>query len=39
MAKAKKNGRVSQAPILFSETIRENIAYGRGRDASETDII
>ena len=24
---------------MFSETIRANISYGRGRDASETDII
>ncbi|KAH0929059.1 hypothetical protein HID58_014786 [Brassica napus] len=35
----KKTRRVSQAPILFNETIRANIAYGRGRDAFETDII
>ncbi|CAK9325689.1 unnamed protein product [Citrullus colocynthis] len=34
-------GLVSQEPVLFNETIRANIAYGKGRDgeASEGEII
>ena len=32
-------GLVSQEPILFNDTIRANIAYGKGGDATETEII
>ncbi|XP_027347109.1 ABC transporter B family member 11-like [Abrus precatorius] len=32
-------GLVSQEPVLFNDTIRANIAYGKGRDATETEII
>ncbi|KAK7282933.1 hypothetical protein RIF29_12063 [Crotalaria pallida] len=32
-------GLVSQEPVLFAETIRGNIAYGKGRDATEAEII
>ncbi|KAF7804972.1 ABC transporter B family member 21-like [Senna tora] len=32
-------GLVSQEPILFNDTIRANIAYGREGDAPEADII
>ncbi|KAL3652976.1 ABC transporter B member 11 [Castilleja foliolosa] len=32
-------GLVSQEPILFNETIRANIAYGKDGDASEAEII
>ncbi|KAJ0978732.1 hypothetical protein J5N97_014206 [Dioscorea zingiberensis] len=31
-------GLVSQEPILFNDTIRANIAYGKGGDASEAEI-
>ncbi|CDY25095.1 BnaC06g18370D [Brassica napus] len=34
-----QTGLVSQEPVLFNETIRANIAYGKGGDASETEII
>ncbi|KAL2907003.1 ABC transporter B family member 11 [Bienertia sinuspersici] len=32
-------GLVSQEPVLFNETIRANIAYGKGDDATEDEII
>lgn len=32
-------GLVSQEPVLFNETIRANIAYGKGGDATEAEII
>ncbi|KAL9325737.1 hypothetical protein ACSQ67_006382 [Phaseolus vulgaris] len=32
-------GLVSQEPVLFNDTIRANIAYGKGGDATETEII
>lgn len=32
-------GLVSQEPILFNDTIRANIAYGKGGDATEAEII
>lgn len=32
-------GLVSQEPILFNDTIRANIAYGKDGDASETEIL
>ncbi|GMY17164.1 ABC transporter B family member 11-like, partial [Fagus crenata] len=32
-------GLVSQEPILFNETIRANIAYGKGGNATEAEII
>jgi len=32
-------GLVIQEPILFNETIRANIAYGRGGNATESEII
>ena len=32
-------GLVSQEPILFNDTIRANIAYGKSGDASEAEII
>ncbi|KAG6573610.1 ABC transporter B family member 4, partial [Cucurbita argyrosperma subsp. sororia] len=32
-------GLVSQEPMLFNETIRNNIAYGKGGEASEEEII
>lgn len=32
-------GLVSQEPILFNETIRANIAYGKGGNATEGEII
>ncbi|ANM61713.1 ATP binding cassette subfamily B4 [Arabidopsis thaliana] len=34
-----QTGLVSQEPILFNETIRANIAYGKGGDASESEIV
>ncbi|KAI4383199.1 hypothetical protein MLD38_009066 [Melastoma candidum] len=32
-------GLVSQEPVLFNDTIRANIAYGKDGDASETEIL
>ncbi|WOH11980.1 hypothetical protein DCAR_0831476 [Daucus carota subsp. sativus] len=32
-------GLVSQEPVLFNETIRENIAYGKNGEATEEEII
>ncbi|XP_052724741.1 ABC transporter B family member 4 isoform X3 [Vigna angularis] len=32
-------GLVSQEPVLFNDTIRGNIAYGKGGEASEAEII
>ncbi|XP_057415708.1 ABC transporter B family member 11-like [Lotus japonicus] len=32
-------GLVSQEPVLFNETIRANIAYGKGGNATEAEII
>ncbi|XP_073136578.1 ABC transporter B family member 21-like isoform X2 [Henckelia pumila] len=32
-------GLVSQEPILFNETIRANIAYGKGGNATEAEVI
>ncbi|KAK8264890.1 hypothetical protein V6Z12_D12G141100 [Gossypium hirsutum] len=32
-------GLVSQEPILFNETIRANIAYGKGGNATEAEIL
>ncbi|CAK8563878.1 unnamed protein product [Lathyrus sativus] len=32
-------GLVSQEPVLFNDTIRANIAYGKGGNASEAEII
>ena len=32
-------GLVSQEPVLFNDTIRTNIAYGKGGDATEAEII
>ncbi|XP_004495863.1 ABC transporter B family member 21-like [Cicer arietinum] len=32
-------GLVSQEPVLFNESIRANIAYGKGGDATEAEII
>ncbi|KAK2412279.1 ABC transporter B family member [Trifolium repens] len=32
-------GLVSQEPVLFNDTIRANIAYGKGGNATETEII
>ncbi|KFK35399.1 hypothetical protein AALP_AA5G280000 [Arabis alpina] len=34
-----QTGLVSQEPVLFNETIRANIAYGKGGDASESEIV
>ncbi|RDY12393.1 ABC transporter B family member 4, partial [Mucuna pruriens] len=31
-------GLVSQEPVLFNDTIRDNIAYGKGGDATEAEI-
>jgi len=31
-------GLVSQEPVLFNETIRANIAYGKGGNATEAEI-
>jgi len=30
---------VSQEPVLFSDTIRANIAYGKGGEATEAEIL
>jgi ATP-binding cassette, subfamily B (MDR/TAP), member 1 len=32
-------GLVSQEPSLFNDTIRANIAYGKGGEASESDVV
>jgi ATP-binding cassette, subfamily B (MDR/TAP), member 1 len=32
-------GLVSQEPVLFNDTIRANIAYGKGGNATEAEII
>ena len=32
-------GLVSQEPVLFNDTIRTNIAYGKGGNATEAEII
>lgn len=32
-------GLVSQEPILFNDTIRANIAYGKESDATEAEIL
>ncbi|KAJ8748661.1 hypothetical protein K2173_008106 [Erythroxylum novogranatense] len=32
-------GLVSQEPLLFNDTIQANIAYGKGGDATETEIL
>ncbi|KAJ8898721.1 hypothetical protein K2173_004880 [Erythroxylum novogranatense] len=32
-------GLVSQEPVLFNDTIRANIAYGKGGDATEAEIL
>jgi len=32
-------GLVSQEPVLFNDTIRANIAYGKGSNATEAEII
>lgn len=32
-------GLVSQEPVLFNDTVRANIAYGKGGDATESEII
>ncbi|KAJ9171650.1 hypothetical protein P3X46_014986 [Hevea brasiliensis] len=32
-------GLVSQEPVLFNDTIRANIAYGKGGDATEVEIL
>lgn len=32
-------GLVSQEPVLFNDTIRANIAYGKGGNATEDEII
>lgn len=32
-------GLVSQEPILFDDTIRANIAYGKGGEATEAEIL
>ncbi|KAH9625819.1 hypothetical protein KSS87_020473 [Heliosperma pusillum] len=32
-------GLVSQEPVLFNDTIRANIAYGKGGDATESEIV
>ncbi|WVZ12254.1 hypothetical protein V8G54_016784 [Vigna mungo] len=32
-------GLVSQEPVLFNDTIRANIAYGKGGDATEAEVI
>ncbi|KAL8162250.1 hypothetical protein V2J09_013739 [Rumex salicifolius] len=32
-------GLVSQEPVLFNDTIRANIAYGKGGNATETEVV
>jgi len=32
-------GLVSQEPVLFNDSIRANIAYGKGGDATEAEVI
>ncbi|XP_009417767.2 ABC transporter B family member 21-like isoform X2 [Musa acuminata AAA Group] len=32
-------GLVSQEPVLFNDTVRANIAYGKGGDATESEIL
>lgn len=32
-------GLVSQEPVLFNDTIRANIAYGKDGDATEAEIL
>ena len=32
-------GLVSQEPVLFNDTIRANIAYGKDGDATEAEVI
>jgi ATP-binding cassette, subfamily B (MDR/TAP), member 1 len=32
-------GLVSQEPVLFNDTVRANIAYGKGGDATEAEIV
>ncbi|XP_039128650.1 ABC transporter B family member 11-like isoform X1 [Dioscorea cayenensis subsp. rotundata] len=32
-------GLVSQEPILFNDTIRANIAYGKGEEATESEVV
>ena len=32
-------GLVSQEPVLFNDTIRANIAYGKGGNATEAEIL
>lgn len=32
-------GLVSQEPVLFNDTIRANIAYGKEGDATEAEIV
>lgn len=32
-------GLVSQEPVLFNDTIRANIAYGKDEDATEAEIL
>ena len=32
-------GLVSQEPLLFNDTIRTNIAYGKEKDATEAEIL
>ncbi|KAJ7955339.1 ABC transporter B family protein [Quillaja saponaria] len=34
-----QTGLVSQEPVLFNDTIRANIAYGKGGNATETEIL
>jgi ABC-type multidrug transport system fused ATPase/permease subunit len=32
-------GLVSQEPVLFNDTVRTNIAYGKGGNATESEIV
>jgi ATP-binding cassette, subfamily B (MDR/TAP), member 1 len=32
-------GLVSQEPVLFNDTVRANIAYGKGGEATEAEIV